>query len=232
MKFETGIRDIIPRTHNVKSFRFDRPSSLNYRPGQFMFVAIRQDQKEMTKHFTVSSSPTERGYIEFTKKLTGHEFSNVLDSLGIGDWARIDAPYGRFTFEGEYPKVAMLTGGIGITPMRSMCRYCTDLQLDTDIVLICGNRTERDIVFREDFEHMQNLNAHLRVVLTLEEPPQDWAGLSGRIGADTIIREVPDYEERVFYICGPPAMVEAMNNLLANLGLPRERIKREDFAGY
>jgi len=116
--------------------------------------------------------------------------------------------------------------------MRSMCRYCTDLQLDTDIVLICGNRTERDIVFREDFEHMQNLNAHLRVVLTLEEPPQDWAGLSGRIGADTIIREVPDYEERVFYICGPPAMVEAMNNLLANLGLPRERIKREDFAGY
>jgi len=82
--FEAVVDDVIQRTHNVKSFRFSRPSSFNYKPGQFLFVTLKEGEEELKKHFTLSSSPTE-DFIEFTKKLTGHRFSNLLDSLQVGD---------------------------------------------------------------------------------------------------------------------------------------------------
>jgi len=78
MKFETSVSDIIPRTHNVKSLRFPRPKDLEYKAGQFMFVTIKSRDEEMGKHFTISSSPTEKDHIEFTKKLTGHPYSNAI----------------------------------------------------------------------------------------------------------------------------------------------------------
>lgn len=78
-----------------------------------MFITIKIEGKEKQKHFTISSSPTEKDFIEFTKKLTGYEFSNALNTLKEGDWARIRAPFGNFTFEGEYDKIGMLSGESG-----------------------------------------------------------------------------------------------------------------------
>ena len=104
MKFETKITEIIPRTADVNSYRFPRPAELTYKPGQFFFVTIKQGDKELTHHFSFSSSPTEKEHFEFTKKFTDHEYSLALKAAKVGDWARIDAPYGQFTFEGEYPK--------------------------------------------------------------------------------------------------------------------------------
>jgi ferredoxin-NADP reductase len=197
-----------------------------------MFVTIKAGEKEMKKHFTISSSPSEQGYIEFTKRLTGSEFSNTLSALKLGDWAKISASYGDFTFEGEFAKVALLLGGIGITPLRSMCRFCTDMKLDTKITLLYGNRSEQDIVFRKEFEEMRERNRNLKVIFTLDEPSESWKGHKGRINADMIKKEIPDYRETVFFTCGPPAMVERMKNLLAALNMPQEQIKWELFSGY
>ena len=73
--FETSVKQIIQRTYNVKSFRFDVPEDFSYKAGQYFFVTIKSNGEELQKHFSFSSSPTELGYVEFTKKLTGHEFS-------------------------------------------------------------------------------------------------------------------------------------------------------------
>ena len=122
MKFETKFQQIIPRTHDVTSFRFPRPAELDYKPGQFFYITLKQGDKELSKHFSFSSSPTEKDHIEFTKKFTDHEYSLALKAAKVGDWARIDAPFGQFTFEGEYPKIALLGGGIGITPFLSISK--------------------------------------------------------------------------------------------------------------
>jgi ferredoxin-NADP reductase len=126
----------------------------------------------------------------------------------------------------------MLSGGIGITPLRSMCRYCTDLQFDTKISLLYGNRTEKDIVFRKELEEMQRQNRNLKVVFTLSEASEGWTGYTGSINAEMIVKEIPDYKERTFYICGPPAMVTAMENFLKGLNITQEKIKKENFPGY
>ncbi len=232
MKFETHVTGIIPRTHNVTSFRFLRPEALNYKPGQFLFITLKFAGKMLSKHFSFSSSPTEKTHIEFTKKLSDSEFSGALKTLKKGDWARIDAPYGRFTFEGEYEKISLLGGGIGITPFIGICKYCTDMRLDTKITLLYGNRTEADIAFRDSLEAMEKQNQNLKVVFTLNEAESGWKGATGLITADMIKKEVPDYKETVFYTCGPPAMVEIMGKLIEQLGLPKTQLKREYFTGY
>ncbi len=154
MKFETKFQEIIPRTHDVTSFRFPRPAELDYKPGQFFFITLKQGDKELSKHFSFSSSPTEKDHIEFTKKFTDHEFSLALKASKVGDWARIDAPFGQFTFEGEYPKIALLGGGIGITPFMSFCKNATDKGLSSKITLFYGCRTPNDIAFRKEFEEL------------------------------------------------------------------------------
>jgi ferredoxin-NADP reductase len=232
MKFETTVKEIIPRTPNVASFRFPKPLELLYKAGQYFFITIKSDGKELTKHFSFSSSPTEKNHIEFTKKFTDSEFSAALKKLKSGDWARIDAPYGDFTFEGEHAKIGLLAGGIGITPLRSICKYCTDKQLDTKITMLYGSRTEADIAFREELETMQQQNKNLKIVFTLNEGPPSWKGAVGFITGDMVKREIPEYKETMFYTCGPPPMVEVMEKLVDSLGLPKSQLKREYFSGY
>ncbi|MDR0373948.1 MAG: FAD-dependent oxidoreductase [Nitrososphaerota archaeon] len=231
MKYEITLQSIIPRTVNVTSFRFIRPEGLNYKPGQFFFVNLQHQGKEIRKHFSFSSSPTEPDYIEFTKKLSDSEYSTVLWGTKPGAGVQIDAPYGKFTFEGEYPKVALLAGGIGITPFRSMIKYAADKSLNSHIALFYGCRTPVDIVFRDEWESTQK-NNRLKVVLVVNEATPNWTGRTGVINADLIKQELPDYREYIFFACGPPGMVKAMQILIENLGLPKEQLKLEYFTGY
>ena len=155
-----------------------------------------------------------------------------MKALEVGGWAKIAGPHGKFTFEGEYEKIALLSGGVGITPLRSICRYCADTQLPTKITLLYGNRSERDILFRREFEEMQEQNKNFRAVFCVGEASEAWDGYTGVINAEMIRKEMPDYIERVFYICGPPTMVKVMEDLLRNLEVPEESIRVENFTGY
>ena len=232
MRFETKISEIISRTADVNSYRFPRPAELNFKPGQFFFITIKQGEKELTHHFSFSSSPTENEHFEFTKKLTDHEYSLALKASKVGDWAKIDAPYGQFTFEGEHPKIALLAGGIGITPFISICKNATDMQLNSKITLFYGCRTEVDIAFHNELESMQQKNKNLRVHLIVTQAGPEWKGATGIITAEMIRQELPDYNENVFYTCGPPPMVKAMETIIESLGLTKEQMKQEYFTGY
>jgi ferredoxin-NADP reductase len=233
MKFETKIQEIIPRTHDVTSFRFPRPAELVYKPGQFFFVTLKQGDKELSKHFSFSSSPTEKDHIEFTKKFTDHEYSLALKAAKVDDWALIDGPYGTFTFEGEFPKIALLGGGIGITPFISYCKNATDKGLNSKITLFYGCRTPEDIAFRREFEAIAEKNQNIKLVFIVNQPaPPDRKGATGIISADLVKQQLPDYMENMYYTCGPPPMIDAMEKLVVSLGLPKEKLKREYFSGY
>lgn len=231
MKFELKVLEIIKRTHDVKSFRFPRPEGFDYKAGQYILVSLTVDGSLVTKPLTLSSSPTE-DHIEFTKKLTGHPFSNVLDNMKIGDSAVVSGPFGKMTFEGEHEKVVLLSGGIGITPMISICKYCTDMHIDSNIVLIYSNKTENDLVFRKELDEMMHSNSNLKIVYTLTRASESWIGYKERVSDKMIMNEVPDYMERRFYICGPPEMVHSMEEMLAAMNIPKEMVKKESLVGY
>ena len=225
------VTEIIDRTTNVRSYRFDRPHDFLYLPGQYVIVQVENNGKMIQKAFSLSSSPTEEGSIEFTKKFTGHEFSDALKAREVGDELGLDGPYGSFILNEQEKKIVMLAGGIGVTPFRSMIKYSMDRDLDNNIVLICSNRTEDDIIFYNEFKSMMR-SSRLSVVLTCTRPSDQWKGICGRIDRTIIKKEVPDFLQRLFYICGPPPMVQSMRELLEEMEIPKERILFEDFFGY
>ena len=236
IEFETKVIDVIERSPGVKSFRFEAKKEVAFKPGQFFFVTIKIGEKDRTKHFSFSNSPTEKGYVEFTKRITESDFSKALDVLKNGDWARLKMPLGSFTFEGEYKKIAVLSGGIGITHIRSICKFVVDTGLPTDIVLLYSNRAEDDILFRRDFDEMQGKDKNFRAVYTLTSPyidKESWKGKIGYINKEMIQGEMPDYKDRMFYVCGPPKMVESIVDILKNkLNLSENNVKTENFIGY
>ncbi len=236
VEVETKVLDGIQRARDVKSFRFEIKKEITFKPGQFFFVTIRVEGKEASKYFSFSNSPTENGYVEFTKRISGSLFSKALDALRRGDWARLKMPYGSFTFEGEYEKIAFLSGGIGITPIRSICRFAADKRLMSDIILLYGNNKEEDIVFRHDLDEMRDKNKNMHIVYTLTSHNIDkavWQGRTGYIDDKMIKEEMPDFKERVFYLCGPPAMVRGLKDILEHkLGIDEDKIRTENFTGY
>ncbi|VVB72039.1 Sulfhydrogenase 1 subunit gamma [uncultured archaeon] len=231
MVFEAEVRESIQRTGDVISIRFTKPAGFDYRPGQFIFISVGSGDHEITKHLSISSSPTE-GFLEVTKRLTGHPFSNALISLKEGDKLRFKGPFGKFTFQGEHEKIAMLSGGIGITPLRSVIKYVDDKMLDTDMILLYSNRHENDIAFKKEFEELMAKNLKLRIINTVTMPGPSWSGITGRINTDMIKKHIPDYSDRVFYISGPTKMVDSMLTLLTEISIPINQIKKEIFTGY
>ncbi|MEE8353722.1 MAG: FAD-binding oxidoreductase [Dehalococcoidales bacterium] len=234
-QFDTEVAEVVRRTPQIKSFRFPiRAKGVRYRSGQFFFITIMVDGREAIHHFSFSTSPTDAGYIEFTKRITGSDFSRALDRLATGDWARLRGPEGGFTLPRNPKRLAFLSGGIGITPLRSMLRYVVARQLAFDIVLVYGNNNVEDIAFRDELDELVAAQPGLRLeyVLSGEEVPADWTGKWGRITPEVIREVIPDYRERLFYVSGPPRMVVALETQLVELGVPPAQVKRDSFTGY
>ncbi len=231
-ELEVKIKEIIQRTYNVKSFRVELDGKVDFQAGQFLQVTLKTEP-ELKRYLSISSSPSEQGYLEFTKKITESDFSKILNSLKTGDYVKIKYPFGNFTLDERSQKVAFISGGIGITPIRSICKFAVDKNTGTDILLIYANRTINDVAFREDFDHMQKQYPKLKVVHVLSEPSAELISRSGRVNSQVIKEDIPDYLKRKFYLCGPPAMVEAMGKILSEeLILPKESIITENFIGY
>jgi ferredoxin-NADP reductase len=218
---ESRVLEIIERGDGVRSFRFD--GWMDYEPGQFFFVTIEGDK---TKHFSFSSSPTE-DHIEFTKKLTDSDYSGALRRLKTGDRVQLEGPKGEFTMD-EGRKMAILTGGIGITPFRSMLRYIIDEGLDKDVVMLYSNKTPGDIPFKEELDSMgERENIEVKHVITRDD---SWNGLKGHIDSDMIKENIDDWKQRTFYTAGPPKMVETMEKILKEMKMGK--IRKENFPGY
>ena len=95
-----------------------------------------------------------------------------------------------------------------------------------------GCRTPSDITFKNEFEDMTTQNKNIKLVFTVNEPNGTWKSSVGNITADMVRKEIPDFKDRIFYACGPPGMVQAMTNLMKELGLPETQLRLESFAGY
>ncbi len=232
VEIQARIKEIIQRNYNVKSFRLEIEEIIDFKAGQFLSVRLADDPK-FKRYLSISNSPTEKSYLEFTKKLTESDFSKALNNLKPKDQVFIQYPFGKFVLDASWPKIAFLSGGIGITPIRSICKYVVDKKLGTDIILVYSNRSVRDIVFKDDFEVMQKNYPPLKVNHVLGQTEAGFKSIVGKIDSQIVKNEIPDYRERKFYLCGPPQMVEAMRKILSqDLGLSSDIIITENFQGY
>jgi ferredoxin-NADP reductase len=228
---------ISKETADVKTFRLMSPLGgvlpFSYLPGQFLTVAVLINGKPVKRSYTIASSPTQHDYVEITVKheeggeVSGHLHTHVQE----GDLLESSGPSGSFIFTGRECKcILLIGGGVGITPLMSVIRYLTDRSWPGDIFLVYSCHSPRDIIFREELDYLQRRHPNLRVIVTVSQPEgADWKGPTGRITTELIARSVPDLASRYVHLCGPVSLMEAVKRMLAELGVPPERVKTEAF---
>lgn len=232
------IKAIFDETPGVKTFRLMEPNlglfPFTFLPGQYATVTSEIDGKKVRRSYTISSSPTQRDYIELTVKREqyGLESRHLHDRVDAGDLIEVAAPAGSFFFTGQEAEgIVLIAGGVGITPMMSVLRYLTDRAYPHDIYLLYGVRTPADIIFREELAHLARRHPNVHVTTVVSQPEgTEWAGSVGFMTPEFITAAVPEIVRRRVHLCGPPAMMEAVKGVLRGMGVPDDQVKTENFA--
>jgi ferredoxin-NADP reductase len=231
-EWEVRYFEKIKRAEVTTSFRFERPSDLEYLPGQYFFIEIPgEGDRRLVHHFSFSSTPSELDFIEFTTRIRESEFKQTIDALQLGSIVHVSEIHGEFTLDKRMEKVAFLCGGIGITATFSNISWAAETNAEIDIILLYANRNQRAIAFKNEIEELTG--DRFKAIHILSQPEEGWTGFKGHIDAGFIHSQVPDWSERFFYISGPPAMVKTIKKVLTEgVGIPEDKIKTENFLGY
>lgn len=200
-------------------------AGLSFRAGQFAWLNIGHSRFSLHENpFSISSAPDAGPDVSFVIKELG-DFTGALDQVREGTRAYLDAPFGSLTVEGRAePGVALIAGGVGIAPMLSILRQMRLTDDPRKIRLVYGNRCKEQILFRNELMAEDT-------VFVLSEPPEDWEGDAGMIDGGSLDRRFgpEEFDSWLFVLCGPPAMMDAVEDHLLARGVTSDRILSERF---
>ena len=210
---------------------------VDFRPGQYFWVELPnigyEDERGLRRHISIVTSPNERGVLGLATRLRDTAFKKTLAELDVGAEVDVEEPKGDFSLPMETDRpYAFIAGGIGITVFRSMLRYIVEEGLPHRVTLVYSNRDRESTAFFDELQAMDRENENIRVVFVMTEDPE-WEGERRRVDADILgvhlEGELGDY---VYIAAGPPGMVDAMESVLSEAGVPEEQVLVQRFAGY
>ena len=224
------IIEIIDEVPETKTFRVQVPESaeINFFPGQFFMVRF-EDNPKFQRAYSIASSPTQKNYIEITMDLVG-QFTKKLWETKVNDYLIFKGPFGKFYFNDEIKNnVVLIGGGLGVTPLMSLIRYCNDKKLPNKVSLIYSVKTPADIVYNDELKQIkeQNPNFNYGITITRPQPEHNWQGRTGRIDLDLLKKKIENVENSLYYLCGPLEFVKSTITMLESLGATKEQIKTD-----
>ena len=231
-RFPYKVAEVKPERGETWSFRVtpDGHDGMRFAPGQFAWLKLGDSAYTIEEHpFSFSSSARDEGGIEFSIKELG-DFTNTIGSVPPGTTAYIDGPHGSFSPDHQPAAgYVFFAGGVGIAPFISMLRTMADRRDTRPITLFYGDQRWDGVAYRETIEALRS-RLDLTVVYVLEEPPDGWIGETGFIDAGVLERHMPrGGVERLHFICGPTAMIDAVEDALRQHGVPMSQIRSERF---
>ncbi len=221
------------------AFEFEKPADFVFEAGQYGHWTLidppETDAEGTGRDFSISSAPLDETLM-LTSRIRDTAFKRVLSKAEPGFKIKLDGPMGNLTMPRFSSKpVVFLAGGIGITPFRSMIRQATQAKLSNQITLFYSNRRPEDSAFLAELVAKEQENKNFKLVASMTEMEKSalpWEGERGFIDAAMLKRHLSDLTAPTFFTAGPPAMVAAMKKLLAEVGVPDEQVRSEDFVGY
>jgi NAD(P)H-flavin reductase len=218
-------------THDVKTFRLNLDKEIKFIPGQYCLVSFVDDTKfgGQERPFTFSSTPEGNNRIvEITVKRMG-EFTTALHSLSENAQLRLKGPLGEtLNFDESVEEdIVFLAGGSGITPFISALRYANMRNLPNRMSLLYGNMTKEDIIYREELRELGSKEKFTVVNTIAKDVPEDWSEETGFINRDMIERYVTQPRYRLWYVCGPPPMMRAMEEILEAMNISKDMWRLE-----
>ena len=221
---------------DILEFDFRPARAFSFQPGQYMEFTLPHkgsDSRGNRRYFTVASSPTEPE-LKLGVKFYGNgsSFKRSMAELSPGQSLMAGQLAGDFTMPKDASrKLAFVAGGIGVTPFRSMLKYLSDTGERRDVVLMFMNRRPEEVIYKDVFDEAQAKIGLRTAYLFTEAAPIGSDRPLGRISAETIRRDAPDFLERTFYVSGPHAMVAGVERSLLELGVKPTSIKKDFFPG-
>ncbi|MBK6929721.1 MAG: NADH:ubiquinone reductase (Na(+)-transporting) subunit F [Saprospirales bacterium] len=152
-----------------------------------------------------------------------------------GDHVSISGPYGEFHIKQTEREMMYIGGGAGMAPLRShIFHLFHTLKTGRKVSYWYGARSLREIFYEADFRQIEKQFPNFRFEIALSEPlPEDnWTGYTGfihQVVLDQYLKNHPEPEEIEYYLCGPPLMLSAVQNMLDNFGVPKEMVAFDDF---
>jgi ferredoxin-NADP reductase len=237
--YKTILRKREEITEGTMAFHFEKPGGFVFKAGQFgdftLIDPVETDAEGNTRGFSLASAPYE-GDLMFATRMRDTAFKRVLKTMETGTEVSMDAPYGSFTLHNNsrFPAV-FLTGGIGVTPVRSIVLQAAYDNLPHKIFLFYSNRRPEDAAFLDELIKAQEKNPNYTFVGTMTEMEKSssaWDGETGYITKAMLEKHVGDLTLPIYYVAGPASMVTAMRKTLNQAGVDDDNIRTEEFSGY
>lgn len=221
------------------AFTFEKPKGFIFKAGQwgdFTILNPREtDGEGNTRGFSLTSAPSADKIIVATR-MRDTAFKRDLKELPLGTILKFEAPGGSFTLHNnkEIPAV-FLTGGIGITPVKSIVTQATKNKLPHEIYLFYSNNRPEDAAFLDELASLEkenNLYKFVPTMTAMEKSKHAWNGEVGYINQKMLQKYIKDLTKPIYYISGPAVMVTAMRKMLNEANINDDNIRTEEFSGY
>ncbi|HET7061344.1 MAG TPA: FAD-dependent oxidoreductase [Nitrosospira sp.] len=221
------------------AFRFGKPEGFSYKPGQWAdFTLIdppETDAEGNTRGFSLASAPYEDDLMVATR-MRDTAFKRVLKVIPLGTELKMEGPGGSFTLHNNAAIPAVfLSGGIGVTPVRSIVLQTIHDQVAREIFVFDSNNRPEDAAFLDELMRPHEKNPHYTFIGTMTEmgkSSQEWQGEVGFIAKAMLLKYINELTLPIFYIAGPQGMVAAMRKALNESGVDDDNIRTEEFSGY
>lgn len=232
------VSTILQESYDTKTFRFELGSHrpFHFLPGQFIIITAelwnpkRGRTGQVSRAFSISSSPTDEEFIEITVKRyqDGRMTPWLHDAVQVGHVLMVKGPDGEFVFrDGETDELILIAGGVGIAPFRSMIRHILHRGFPVQIRLLYSARTPGDFAFAPEFDALAGQHPHFHVLYTVSRPgTQAWSGRVSRVD-ETLLRQNLGKSGALYYLCGPNQMIDDVAWKLRDLHVPESAIRFE-----
>ncbi len=223
MVYNVKIIDIKKELEDTSTFFLEKPKGFTYVAGQYGIFEHKIAEEIIRRSYSFSSSPTEDHLAITVRYIPNGKMTTYLFGLSKGDILTFNGAFGKFTLENQQ-KVVLIGGGSGVTPFRAMAKYAIDMNLTTEIVLIYGARSPREILFDKEFQSFLS-HTNFKLFLTVDKPDSTWKYHTGFVNAD-FIKEATKNElfDKTYFLCGPPIMLTSIQEAIMKLGVHEEKI--------
>lgn len=213
------ISSVKKESHLVKSLKLNVDEE--FKPGQFFQVSLLGAGEVP---ISVSSSPTEKNFIELTVRNTGR-VTGAIHNLDKNDFIGLRGPYGNsFPIEDMANRnLIFVAGGIGLAPLRSLIRYVLDNRSSyRHIYLLYGAKSRDEMIYKDELKRWKGLK-DFDVLLTVDKSEEGW---DGNVGVVTTLIDKISFNSKdcSAIICGPPIMIRYSIQKLLEFGLYNNEI--------
>ena len=223
-------------TKNTYSFFFIRPPTFTFKAGQYIRLILpheHPDERGASRFFTISSSPHETEHLTVTVKISDSSFKKTLFSLKEYKSVQLFGPIGNLTLDRSKGDSVFMSGGMGITPFRSMISYHNAKKLNKNIYLMAIFSSNEEFVFYDELINISQVNSLIKVYYFITNTSKlEVNSESNRINNHFLTKIINTDMIHRFYIAGPPGMIELIFSNLSDLKIHTSRIITEYYTGY